>query len=438
MSKTQMLYIPISKVDEEKRLVYGTLALEEVDHSGEILDYDASKAAFQEWTDHYMEQTDGKSAGNLRLQHSSTVAGKFVSVEFDDANKRIPVVAKVVDDASWKLVKEGCLTGFSIGAKAAWRKKEKSAKGGDITRYAVKQMTEGSIVDAPCLPNATFEYVKSNGTTELRKFIVSDTINSETAYVSAVSIFHDTFRTVSPMLNKVGASDRTLAAYKTLSQSAGIKKSMWDVSDFACALSSINQIRLNLVSEAQWEGDNSPIPEALRTWVDAGSALLSELVSEETSELTQDSPAVVYVEMAAKAGVVKMAEEIVDITVVVPVEKAAEAIVEKTVDVPVVEAALDVRKSIDEAIERRTAKFDEAVTKMSDKLEAQEAVLKSLADSLASLSEVLKTVPAAKVTSVTKAQESGVTESKEDVSKSLNSFKSALSRENAIRMFPNR
>ena len=44
------LFIPITKVDEAQRLVYGLATAEVEDKSGEIFDYETSKPYYKEWS----------------------------------------------------------------------------------------------------------------------------------------------------------------------------------------------------------------------------------------------------------------------------------------------------------------------------------------------------------------------------------------------------
>lgn len=46
MKKPLHITIPITKVDEEQRMVYGYATVEEIDSHGEIITYEASKKAF--------------------------------------------------------------------------------------------------------------------------------------------------------------------------------------------------------------------------------------------------------------------------------------------------------------------------------------------------------------------------------------------------------
>jgi len=162
------LFIPITKVDVAKRLVYGTIAEEVPDKSGEIMDYETARPEFEAWSAEIARASSGKSAGNLRAMHGSVAAGRLDRIVFDDTEKRIATVAKVVDEAEWNKVLEGVYTGFSMGGK--YKKRWRDSARPDLTRYTPEPM-EVSLVDNPCIPSATFEVLKDDGTTELRKFV---------------------------------------------------------------------------------------------------------------------------------------------------------------------------------------------------------------------------------------------------------------------------
>jgi hypothetical protein len=161
------LFIPITKVDVEKRLVYGTVAEEIPDRVGEIMDYESARPEFESWSAEIAKASDGKSFGNLRAMHGQVAAGKLQSLAFDDTAKKIECCGKVVDDAEWNKVLEGVYTGFSMGGK--YLKRWQDAENPQLTRYTPKP-SEVSLVDNPCIPTATFEVVKEDGSTELRKF----------------------------------------------------------------------------------------------------------------------------------------------------------------------------------------------------------------------------------------------------------------------------
>lgn len=149
------MFAQLRKVDEAKRLVFGRLAAETVDRSGEIMDYAASKPYFQKWSQEVSDETGGQSLGNLRAMHGKVAAGKFVGIDFNDAEKAVDVCAKVVDDNEWQKVLEGVYTGFSIGGSYVGSPVVQKVDGKDVRRYVAKP-NEGSLVDRPCVPSAKF------------------------------------------------------------------------------------------------------------------------------------------------------------------------------------------------------------------------------------------------------------------------------------------
>lgn len=99
-------FIPISKVDEEKRMVYGFASTPHLDSDGEIITLGAIKNALPEYL----------QFPTLREMHQSKAAGTVKETEIKSgAEKGLYIGAKVVADDAWNLVKEGVYRGFSIG-----------------------------------------------------------------------------------------------------------------------------------------------------------------------------------------------------------------------------------------------------------------------------------------------------------------------------------
>ncbi len=161
------IFIPLTKVDVAQRLVYGVATAELPDVSGEVCDYASTKPHYQKWSEQFSKATDGKSLGNLRSMHGNNAAGKLTEIAFNDEARRIEICGKVVDDAEWKKVEEGVYTGFSQGGR--YLKRWQDPVDAKLTRYTAEPI-EISLVDNPCLPEATFSVVKADGTTEMRKF----------------------------------------------------------------------------------------------------------------------------------------------------------------------------------------------------------------------------------------------------------------------------
>ncbi|HET6376304.1 MAG TPA: hypothetical protein VFF88_09665 [Methylocella sp.] len=162
------MFMPITKVDASQRLVYGVATAEKEDRAGEICDYESTKPLYEKWSDEIKRSSGGKSLGNLRAMHGPVAAGKIVAITFNDAAKQIEICAKVVDDAEWAKVQEGVYTGFSQGG--AYERRWTDTEG--RTRYTAAP-NEISLVDLPCLPQATFEMIKADGTRERRCFAVA-------------------------------------------------------------------------------------------------------------------------------------------------------------------------------------------------------------------------------------------------------------------------
>lgn len=153
------LNVPIVKVDEEQRMVYGYATMEEIDSQGEIVDYEASKVAFSNWI------------GNIREQHDDKKAvGKAIDIRFDDENRGVWLGSRISESAdgenTWTKIKEGVLTGYSIGGMINSIKDEivQNAQGIPITITRIMDYVLGevSVVDSPALGKfAEFAVVKS-------------------------------------------------------------------------------------------------------------------------------------------------------------------------------------------------------------------------------------------------------------------------------------
>ncbi|WP_063902636.1 DUF6582 domain-containing protein [Burkholderia ubonensis] len=170
------LFARLTKVDEEKRLVYGRATEEVVDRSGEIMDYTSSKPYFEKWSGDVAKATDGRSVGNLRAMHSNIAAGKLTAIDFLDEEKAIDICAKVVDDAEWEKVLEGVYTGFSIGGDYVkrWADAELNA------RRFTADPCEISLVDLPCVPTASFFSIeKADGSVMQKAFKAPEPVTAD-------------------------------------------------------------------------------------------------------------------------------------------------------------------------------------------------------------------------------------------------------------------
>ncbi len=153
-------FVPLQKVIEARREVWGVAAIEQPDLSGEIMDYAKSKPHFWAWSKRVQKASRGKSYGNVRDSHTSKAVGKVVKLLFDDAAKAVRVGVKVLDGEAWQKVVEGVFTGFSIGGRYGERWPDPLDK--RYVRYEAIP-NEISLVDLPCIPGATFEMIKADG-----------------------------------------------------------------------------------------------------------------------------------------------------------------------------------------------------------------------------------------------------------------------------------
>ncbi len=250
------LYARITKIDEQKRLVYGVASAEEVDAANEVFDYDGSKPYIQAWSQDYLTKTDGLSAGNLRAMHKAVSAGKLLEVSFDDINKIVHVIAKIVDNDEWKKVIEGVYTGFSFGGHSIkkWLDPALAAM-----RYILKP-NELSLADSPCVKSAIFyEVVKLDGSVE--------------------KVEH---RTVS-----VEGGDNLKTNILKVGEANDIQKGMYSVRSLAGLLQDLQYLQSDVACEAQYEGDNSPLPGQLKDLAAQMSTILVAMVNEETAELVE-------------------------------------------------------------------------------------------------------------------------------------------------------
>jgi hypothetical protein len=163
MNSEVNIFLPIFKVDGEKRLIRGIITGEYLDKSGEVLSYAGSKAAISSWL------------GNVREMHGNVAVGRDVEREFDNESKTIMVTARISEGApdTWAKIQDGTLRFLSVGGR---RKKSTIKNSSDLPAHVFKfqqgkrpdtvrhttewEMVELSLVDNPALPMASFELVK--------------------------------------------------------------------------------------------------------------------------------------------------------------------------------------------------------------------------------------------------------------------------------------
>lgn len=162
---------PFEKIDVKNRTVEGFATLDNVDKTGEIVDYDASKMAFNDWV------------GNIREMHGTKAVGKALYFEDrpleKDGNKYNGIwvkayISKGADD-TWQKILDGTLQGFSIGGRVLEKRPEVVKNDGPYSERRVVRITkymlgELSVVDNPANPLALFMNGENTTKASLVKF----------------------------------------------------------------------------------------------------------------------------------------------------------------------------------------------------------------------------------------------------------------------------
>lgn len=148
MQTTFQRFLPLVKVDDEERMVYGYASTPQLDSDGEIIKVEAFEKALPE----YMKFP------TIREMHQPKAVGTTKNAELK--KEGLYIGAKIVSDEAWKMVKEGVYRGFSIGGSVIQRVKNV------ITDLS---LTEISLVDVPANKGAVVEIWKADKTSAIEK-----------------------------------------------------------------------------------------------------------------------------------------------------------------------------------------------------------------------------------------------------------------------------
>jgi len=167
------LFIPISKVDSEMRMVYGIATCSKLDNQNEIVDYEATKAAVADYS----------NWRNIREMHKPSAVGTAPILELRDNSQELYIGAKIIDDAAWMKCKEGVYKGFSIGGdKLDQRVEMDKVSGKTVNRITKYNLNEISLVDRPANPNCRFQTVKRDSSVHVIT-VTEDPLKGESARV---------------------------------------------------------------------------------------------------------------------------------------------------------------------------------------------------------------------------------------------------------------
>lgn len=390
-------FMQLTKVNVALSQISGVFTAEVVDKSGEVADYETTKKAFEKWSADIKKTSGGKSLGNIRKMHQKEVCGKVIEIVYDDVNKvisgTVEVNAQTIDEAD-----KGYLNGFSIGGAYAKVWDCPVFKG---SKRFTPVLAEISVVDNPCVPDATFEAIKDmefavinkEGATEMRKFAPRPADQAELDLEQVTEVFkaadgsiHDTKEAalaankvakdaiddpVADALAKVDAALEIPASAATkISDFVNFEKGMYDIGRCASIICDLDWLRDSLDYEAAYEGDASMAPEALKGIVAQLCEFLKKLVEEETAELTgKSADGLVQDQVDAMRKVTGNAELFKDFKAPEPVA-ADSATAESLTKVTAERDAM--LKKFEELPAQIEAKFD-ALTKRLKKIEEQPA-----------------------------------------------------------------
>jgi prohead serine protease len=279
-------YVEISKVETQEDgtlKVYGIASTGAVDSEGERISPEAMRAALPD----YMK------FGAVRDMHQPNAVGTAIQAEVDGEGKTL-FAAHVVDPLAVKKVETKVFKGFSVGGKVTSRDEA------DKKLITGIRLIEVSLVDRPANPEAVFTMYKAETETpvEDEPVPVKDPPAEPTAAENAAKVAkedREAIEAIGIILNKRELSPAELLAAargalekakpRTKIIPAKFKKGMGALSMFADLLQHIGWLAQDAESEAEWEGDNSPLPANLRDWLADGIECFEAMSAEETAEL---------------------------------------------------------------------------------------------------------------------------------------------------------
>lgn len=169
------LDFPISFVKKEERIVVGIATADNIDKTGDVVDFEASIEAFKNW------------AGNIREMHSPIAVGKAINyepikVKGEDGQEynAIKVEAYISKGAqdTWEKVLDGTLRAFSIGGSIVEKKMDplRLFRGKPVNIIKKYRLGELSLVDNPANALATVDIIKRDDSGNL-EYVLEELIS---------------------------------------------------------------------------------------------------------------------------------------------------------------------------------------------------------------------------------------------------------------------
>jgi uncharacterized protein YoxC len=367
------LSMPLTKVDEGRRIVSGFASLDNLDKQDDIVTTEASMDAF------------AKFRGNIREMHQPSAVGKMVSFKeekyFDAESKKFykgvfvsAYISKGAQDA-WEKVLDGTYTGFSIGGRMnKWD--DAYDEKADKTIRVIKEydLIELSLVDSPANQFANIMSVE--------KVDGVDTLTGSSADTIVENVFWD--------------------------QESGLIT----VSENETELSPVSGEEMKNIGFV--EKNDSEKTTMIKFLVDSAKGIRTIKIAKEDNPMTENTdvvadatPEVEKVEVAPEAPAEIVAET---------PEVAADAVTEKS------DAAVE--EGTAPSIEEVTEKTDEAIVEVAsataEVAKAVSEIQNSVTNALSDLAATVKAMQA-NVDAITKSLESVTNEVKE-VKGSFNEF----------------
>lgn len=153
------LSFPIDMIKKEERIVSGIATADNIDKSGDLVEFSASLEAFKNW------------GGNIREMHAPIAVGKAIHYEpveitGEDGKKynaiKVDAYISKGAESTWEKVLDGTLKAFSIGGKIIQKAEstEKMFRGRPVNIIKQYSLGELSLVDNPANALAVVDIIK--------------------------------------------------------------------------------------------------------------------------------------------------------------------------------------------------------------------------------------------------------------------------------------
>ena len=367
------LSMPLTKVDEGRRIVSGFASLDNLDKQDDIVTTEASMEAF------------AKFRGNIREMHQPSAVGKMISFKeekyFDAETKKFykgvfvsAYISKGAQDA-WEKVLDGTYTGFSIGGRMnKWDDAydEKSDK--PIRVIKEYDLIELSLVDSPANQFANIMSVE--------KVDGVDTITGSSANTVVENVFWDS------------------------------ESGIVTVSENETELSPVSGEEMKNIGFV--EKTDSEKTTMIKFLVDSAKGIRTIKIAKEDNPMTENTE--VVAEASTEVNKVEVAPEAPSEIVAEAVEVAEDSVTEKA-DVADEDGSAP---SIEEVTEKADEAIVEVASATAEVAKAVSEIQNSVTNALSDLATTVKAMQA-NVDAITKSLESVTNEVKE-VKGSFNEF----------------